>query len=117
MMFALGAREEFADVVIGESRAETEGASLRAVSHRGWRSENAVEPHSERGVDHFLKGLPQLGSAFSRLHRDIGIQRQGGSHLSIMMFNKRKSTHHPAAQMNTDFTDYEERLPQRGASS
>gem|GEM_PF-6211776 len=91
MVLPFGRGDQFGDVVVAETPSESQGARLRTIRFRSGRDENFVQSYAKGGVDHLLEGFPQSGSTFLGFGRNIGIERQGGSHVSIMMSTIRKS--------------------------
>lgn len=93
MVFSLGGGDQFGNVVVAETTAQSHRSWLRAIRFRGGGRKNLIQAHTQRGVDHFLERFAQFGGASLCFGRNVGIKRQSGSHTGIMMLTVRKSTH------------------------
>lgn len=85
MVFSFRNGEQLGNIVITEPLAQAERTRLGAVRPGGWRRKDLIQPHTQRCIDHLFERLAQLGRTFSCLVSDIGIERQCGSHVGIMM--------------------------------
>lgn len=85
MVFSLGDGEKFGDVVVAEPFAEPERTRLGAVRFCRRRRQNRVEAHAQRHVDDVLERPAQFGGTFPGFECHVGIKRQSGPHVSIMM--------------------------------
>ncbi len=85
MVLSFGAGEQFTGVVVTEPALETQGSRLGPVGPRGRGTQHLVEANPQRGVHNLLERLSELGRALPCFRRDIGIERQRGSHAGIMM--------------------------------
>ena len=93
MILSFRAREQFGNIVVAETLPETERTSLRPVWLGWWRSQDFIKTRPQRCVNYFLERLLQFGRALLCFGRDVGIERQCGSHKGIMMLIRKKSTH------------------------
>jgi hypothetical protein len=80
-----GVGEKLADTIIAQSGTKTEGPSFGAVRLGCRRRENLLEANPESGVNHLFERFPKPGGALSSMGGHIRIERQSGSHSSIMM--------------------------------
>jgi len=87
VVFSLGAREQLSDIIVTKALPEPERARFGSVGSGGGRLQDFIQTNTQGGVDDVFEWFAKLGRAFLRLGSDIGIERQGSSHLSIMMFN------------------------------
>src|SRR6266404_2539027 len=86
VVLPLGACEYLGDIVITKASAKPERARFGSVPPGGRRLQHFVQANTQGGIDDVLEWFAKFGRAFLRFGRDIRIERQGSSHLVIMMF-------------------------------
>ena len=74
MLFSLGAGQELGNIIVAESRAQSEWARVRTIRLGLRRLQDLIQPDPQRGVNDLLERLAEFGCALLRLSRDVGIQ-------------------------------------------
>jgi hypothetical protein len=91
VVFAFSAGEQFGDIIVAEARTEAERARFSAVWFGGGRIKDLIEAEAESGINNFFERFAEFSGTLLRFGCDIRIERQGGSHIGIMMPTGRES--------------------------
>ena len=84
MVFALGAREGFFDVVEAPDQAWSEVESFRFERLARLRLLEGVEPGAERVVHDLLERRLPFALRALEAHCDVVVKRQGGPHIMML---------------------------------
>jgi hypothetical protein len=90
MAFSFGVSEQFGDVVVTETLAEPERACFGAIGFGSGRLEDFIQTRAQGGINYAFERLAEPGRTALCFGGDIRIERQGGSHKSIMMLSNGK---------------------------